>query len=243
MNVSVNTDTYSESEEWLELQQEKFIAISLGSNCFPANHLRDHDLHVRSFPFDWNVTLFESLYSLIENDFEGYFDLEKMEILTDDCVLNKKYGFHFYHQFDIKEWYNTDRGMKADTMGLYLSTLEKYQRRVERFCHIMNSGLPVFLFRFEQINQEQAQQLQSLLQRKFPQSNFTLICIDEKDTDKNTGNPIVEWEPKNGIIHHILNPEFDLNEKPNGIEKHPAFSQLFTKLGLIQFDSSQNSER
>ena len=57
------------------LKNEPFIAVSLGENCFFADHMKEHGIRIRSFPFDWDIDSFSALYNIIKNDFNGLLDL------------------------------------------------------------------------------------------------------------------------------------------------------------------------
>lgn len=62
---------FSYSEKSPTSDKNSYV-ISLGSNCIPALHLSHHRLRTFTSFFDWNVTPFESLISLIQNDYNDY---------------------------------------------------------------------------------------------------------------------------------------------------------------------------
>ena len=120
------------------LKNEKFIAVSLGENCFPAAHIMDHQIRIRSFPFDWNITSFDSLYAIIENDFDGFLDLKNLSI-NDYTVLNSKYNCKLMHDFDKADWTNGPQGLTPISdiaMEDYHRIVSYYQRRIARFSVI-----------------------------------------------------------------------------------------------------------
>ena len=68
--------------------------------CNVANALNQHQLRKQSFPFDWNITPFYSLLSILEEDFQDFLN-PKYLVLRDDqrTVVNSKYGIEFAHDF------------------------------------------------------------------------------------------------------------------------------------------------
>lgn len=214
------------------LRNEKFICISLGSMCFPAKHLTHHDLHLRSYPFDWNITPFEALYNIIDNDFESFFDLSYMRTTSNwEEAVNTKYNFSFCHTVITTNCYDTPNGLQGinEEGVLHLEKIaEQFDRRIKRFHAVLNLGIPVFFFRHYRTTPHQAIILKYLLQEKFPTCNFTLVILDDNDDGEDWKNAKTE-----GIKHYILNPKFDLSTiKPNQ-PRHPAYTKIFQDLGLL----------
>lgn len=220
-----NHDLHNELEL---LKNEPFIAISLGENCFFANHLKEHNLRIRSFPFDWDITPFHALYEIIKNDFQGLLDLINLAIIHHEyTVFNKVYGIKLNHDFDIKDWYDGPEGLTPlypEILEKYKKTCAYYQRRIARFYGVFTLGIPIYLFR-RVINAQEARMLHELFRTKFPQANFKLICIQDKDWDditawQNMPKEIMHYR-SDAIISYVFNT------------KNPRATDIFNNLGLM----------
>lgn len=177
-------NTYALEAEMDLLRQEPFIVVSLGENCFPALQFREHNIRIRSFPFDWDITPFNALYNILSNDFDGFINLENLAInVKENTVYNTKYRLKFNHDFDIHDWIDKQPGLQPknnESYTKYQRVLSYYHRRISRFYAIFDLEVPIYLFR-RVITSAQAKRLNNLLRSKFPRSNFTLVCIqDEK---------------------------------------------------------------
>lgn len=211
-----------------ELKKEPFIIVSLGENCFPALHLREHGLRIRSFPFDWDITPFPALYSILYHNFEGFIDLKNLGIIEkENTVYNKRYQFKLNHDFEIVDWYDTPRGIiprNMESMEKYEKVISYYSRRVARFYKIFELGIPIYLIR-RVINPDQARALYTLLKTRFPQSDITLVCIEDEKWV-----PIHYWRNMPpGIIHYRVSTP--ISHKP-GVY-HPQVTALLCYLGLL----------
>lgn len=114
---------------------EDIEVISLGYRCQVALHLRFNDLRRAAYPFDWLITPFESLYSLLENDFDGFLDEENIELRLDfpyeddggyfsagySHVWESRYNVLFGHDF---------LPFTKDFLKSYEKIREKYERRM-----------------------------------------------------------------------------------------------------------------
>ena len=199
-----------------ELKKEPFIAISLGENCFPALHFWEYGIRIRSFPFDWDITPFSALYAILENDFEGFIDLKNLAInQKENTVYNTRYQFKLNHDFDIKDWYDGPNGLTPrdqKSMEKYQRVLAYYHRRIARFYAVFDTGVPIYLFR-RVVSANQAIKLNNLLKLKFPQSNFTLVCIQDERWD----SPAL-WKdmPSNIVYYRVPHPiDHRLGQKNN----------------------------
>jgi hypothetical protein len=236
--------TYNTTDD-SELLKESFFAISLGSNCMPSIHLRNSPLHKRSFPFDVCATPFKALYEIIENDFVDFLNLEYLfapDAENDLTVTNLKYNFQIAHTFTPTNWINSEHGFHpANTDGESECThvLNTYERRIKRFIDVMNSGIPVYLFRLDRENEiqlsdtgenndaienskNQAEMLDALLKKKFPNANFQLIYFYEL-----TNKSSQYWDLINNIIYFYPQEKTINTTNENDV---PSFSNLFTNL-------------
>lgn len=218
-----------------EMYQQPYVAISLGANCISALHLTNHGIRIRSFPFDWNVTPFDSLCSLIANDFQDFCELKYLYVNNpgvSDVVTNTKYNIQIHHQFNTIDYENTPDGMRAlNEKGAF--EFQKisgfYQRRITRFKNIVNSGIPIYFFRYEKISYDRARKLYALIKQKFPLSNCFLVCLDMSCGDLKNN-----WKSKDRIYHFYINPKKRTVEVPIGDPPHEAFTRVFAKLGLLK---------
>lgn len=227
IEMALNTQCEREAE-LQELKKERFIAISLGYNCFPAFHLRDHGLRMRSFPFDWNITPFNALYAILERDFEGFVDMQNLAINErENTVYNKYYQFKLNHDFEIADWIETTHGLipaVPESLAKYQEVLAYYARRIIRFYDVFTLGVPIYLFR-RIISAEQARQLHALLTYKFPDAQFTLVCIE----DEEFCDPQAWRDMPDNIIHYRF--PFPVTHNPE--KKHEGMERVFRYLGLI----------
>lgn len=210
------------------LKKEPCITISLGENCFPAIHASEHKVRIRSFPFDWNITPAQSLYDIFYNDFDGFLDLKNL-VINGNAVLNKRYNFKFMHDFDVKDWYDGPQGLTPkDKIGEedYKKICSYYERRIARLYSVFNLNVPLYLFR-RVITANEASNLYVLLKTKFPQSNFTLVCIQDEKWE----SPKV-WENRPGIIYIKMAHAVDGTYKSG--QRRPEWTQIFKSLGLIK---------
>src|SRR5437868_4428375 len=71
------------------------LCISLGSSCHPALNLRALKLKLETYPFDWILSPFDSLYKALQDDFK-YF-LSDLKVRPEGNGVVDYYGFHFPH--------------------------------------------------------------------------------------------------------------------------------------------------
>lgn len=221
-----------DAEEISALKNEPFLAISLGWNCWPASHLQDHALRKRSFPLDWMITSFETVYKLIETDFYGFLDIHHMTLGR----VNKIHGGEFAHDFTIKNWRQEGNGIapcnEAGTQE-YTELLSRYSRRIARFYYIFDLGIPIYLFRWK-ITKDQAHQLYNLLMQKFPQSDIYLVCIDDGKggNDDDWGHPKIKHFSI-GLNGEVLRPFEDRS-------RNQEWTKILSSLGLLIYQWNTN---
>ena len=112
--------------------------ISLGYFCSVAMELERMGLRNESSPFDWVISDFEGVITVIENhfkDFLNYDDLSQNKN-SREVYKNTKYNIRFYHDFDKYISLNEQLPMVQ----------EKYTRRIERFYRVIES--PTLFIRY-----------------------------------------------------------------------------------------------
>jgi hypothetical protein len=186
--------------------------ISLGSRCQVAFHLGQNKLGRGSYPLDWAITPFESLYYVIDNGFRNFFDesnIQACDILVPGyfVVLNTEYNITFIHDFKDKEEFSKD----------FLGVKEKYRRRIARFYAATDSDEHIYFVRHKDIKKDQALSLNHLLQKKFPKMRYTLLVIDETDEIK-----------ENWKIPHVLNCFMKTAEEGNALD--PSYQNNWSEL-------------
>ena len=134
--------------------------MSFGDNCAVAYHLQHHDLRELAFPFDWILSpKLDLIIKLINSHFVDLFNLSDLEcknysdnfpyLLEDNWidtkskiqrVNNKKYKVGFVHDFT-----------SIDDLDL---VIEKYNRRITRFYHIMlDPSVKKKIYRISPVNE------------------------------------------------------------------------------------------
>jgi len=191
--------------------EHKAYVVSLGSNCRGAFFARYYKIRSFALPFDWCLTPYRSLYSLIQHDFKSFFDkeflvparqchdayilkfLKEMGVYaaatqySSEWVFNSVSGMLFNHDFST----NTPTVIQKQ----YASNHAKYMRRIERFYKVMNAGKHIYLIRYLDITKSEACEFCDLIKRKFPHADFTLIVVGS-DVEQFGG----DWQ-----IPHIKN--------------------------------------
>lgn len=202
------------------------VVISLGYRCQVALQLRIHNLRKEAFPFDWMITPFESLYRLLENDFEDFLQPEKLIfrkrfLYQDDWgefkgsyphIWESKYNLLLRHDFDLLD----------NFIEQYSVVASKYERRIIRFYNTLNSGKHVYFFR-RVITKNQAQVLRDLLVKKFPTLSFTLVAISYYPEAKQ------DW-----TIPNVKNFYVPIPSPYNRSGSNAAWGKVFKQLGLVE---------
>lgn len=180
--------------------------VSLGFFCGVGQELERMGFREESFPFDWVISNLKTVNELIENKFEGLFDLDylyKNEFLTNE-VKHKKYIFNFYHDF------NKDKNIEQQLNKVQL----KYERRIKRFYDLLNSSKSVLFVCY--INDadpignveipNQISKLISLLNQY--KLNYKIIFIKNREL-------ILNLIPNDEHILNIFDVEKDKNDSVN----------------------------
>lgn len=139
-----------------------------------------------------------------------------------------------HHNFNPTDWDNSPNGLAPRTSGAmenFAKLRNMYQRTIERFNRVINSGSLIYLFRYEGINHDNAEKLYSFLKEKYLLSNFILVCIDEYYKRINT------WQSSNQKIHYFyLNPTNRPITDTNLENPHECFTKVFSELGLLTIE-------
>jgi hypothetical protein len=156
-------------EDWEELTLYDAF-ISLGGSCQTAHQLEVNKLKGPTLPFDWVVSPFSSVHTLIANDFADLLEKENLTLVQDDevgwYVHDEKYRIRFLHDFPLD----------LDFMRAYDAVRSKYERRSKRLLELLNTSRRVLLIRLDS-TREEAQAFAEMLRKKFPQLRYDLLAL------------------------------------------------------------------
>lgn len=170
-------------------KDKETIFVSLGSHCGPAGILRELGLRKCAFPFDWIVTSnTDVLIELLNNDFQGLLETKnlKRDVLNPGLILNILYDIHFLH-----EWHLRDLNFTIENCTDNIQIMkEKYERRIDRFRKLKNyQGRVVFIRDTSNVEtgttEEEAICLRDALDKFFPDLDFSLVVINQKEESVN----------------------------------------------------------
>jgi hypothetical protein len=182
------------------------IYIPIGFDCSVSGYLRNFNLRNVSYPFDWNITRYDGIYDLINDNFLDLFNNEYLvygnksyfnKYNNDETmykilipVFNIKYNILFVHDF-IE---NTDVNI----------IFEKYNRRIERLINNFSNDSIVLVYEnasneymkniyqyweeyfdnkniFSNLknNYKNINDIKNLIEEKYNNKNISLCNIDE----------------------------------------------------------------
>ena len=169
--------------------------------------LQRYGLRDASYPFDWNISLVEPTFAMLESSFEGFLQLDDLR-LESDCVCDTESGILLYNDFDlarpISEQYELVR--------------EKYARRIERFRQAIQQ--PTLFVRY-MTNPEEFGYLNenmdvflAVLRRTNPLNDLLLIRNDDLRPACG-GLKVYRVEPDEGdrVAHKFLRKNRELRRK------------------------------
>lgn len=197
----------------------KIIWIPLGSMCMPALMLRSADIRTEAYPFDWNVTPFRALFTLLNDNFKSFLG-EPYAIGGYTNSFKDRNEMQFPHDFP-------EEGPERNNLPLliqkYLPEVkDKYKRRIERFYQVIQSTHPrdfIIFLRYKQITDDEAKQLYKILRKNFSHLKFILIIIGPRE------QPLVELKRKR-IIKLGISEYYDSSQQA-GVE---PWKKLFQRI-------------
>jgi hypothetical protein len=159
--------------------------ISLGNDCTPAIELRSLGLRKTAMPFDWLRSTPSSVAHCIRNDFLGYHDNLRLDLVAERVVDGL--GQEFSHEYPTLESYNnvarTLEGWEA-----YIPLInEKYYPRIQRFIGLMRSDLPVVILCT--MNYVDIEEVREAIRERYGRSNrtvFVSLHLDGFPSNHNT---------------------------------------------------------
>jgi hypothetical protein len=162
--------------------------LTIGYDCSPAMALRTLQLRNFALPFDWVVSNIQCIEKCFSDNFEKYHT--NLRIINGKGLIDD-YGFIFPHDYPLDNHVE----ISGDWTTQYNTVKEKYNRRIERFNHIMNDSKPIIvLCRY---TTKGVLQLQYLFRKYYNKTNvFFLNSSSEKFENNYVKNIDTE---KNGI--------------------------------------------
>jgi hypothetical protein len=155
------------------------LYISLGRSCEPAFRLRESNRRFASYPFDWLMSPYESLYHALQDDFFRFFT--ELSLIHDKTAVVDHYGLIFRNGW-LHEGLHYNKALdQIDWEGQIPSMTDKYVRKIDRFREACESGRKVVFIRWEDIDRGKAIRLRDLIRSKYPNLQFTLMVVKNSE--------------------------------------------------------------
>jgi hypothetical protein len=129
---------------------DKYILLSLGSNCNVKKYLDKIRPNNPTQFFDYIGTSMWGINELIANDFTDMFNINDFEsiktnIKYGDIITNKKYYLRFLHDlkninFNKPKILNYNNNIHICKASNFIECQHKYERRSERFIELLHSS-------------------------------------------------------------------------------------------------------
>ena len=127
----------------LFFKKRKFdLVVSIGHRCFTSLMLRQNNLQVASFPFDWLLnTEYKQSMEFLCNNFENFLEKEDLELTENagnefhNTYKNKRHNFSLVHDFPV----NVDFDAQFEVVK------EKYTKRAMRLIEKIKASNAVLL--------------------------------------------------------------------------------------------------
>ena len=206
-----------------------YECIGLGEVCTVAAALQRFELRNAAYPFDWIISHYPSLISVLENDFQDFLDPEYLSVRDDNKGIINKYGLVFVHDFptnhyvgDVETQDNpiAESVLHPDWIRFLPEVQRKYERRIQRLRDIVNSDKKVYFIRHGGIRSAQeACVLRDILKKLYPTLDFTLVIVGY---DSSFAQPWGE--------HNIRNYYLSMAQAWNDVAE---WERIFIDLNLI----------
>lgn len=200
------------------------LIFSIGTRCFTSLLLRQNNLQVASFPFDWLAYVqYKQALEFLTNNFENFLNKEDLELYTESFnpfhynYLNKRTGIMFGHDFPVNEDFDKQ----------FEIVKAKYQKRSSRLLEkIFKSKKVLLVFQSEETTPPrkiqqiiaETEEMLPLLKEKFPNTEFHFMHISFSNEN-------------NGFYHHNRDINVEIITEKN-IEKHKKIKVLGISLSL-----------
>jgi hypothetical protein len=148
------------------------IVIGLGEMCTVAGATHTFSLRQAAYPFDWTIARFGTLYAVLEDDFNHFFEPHSLRVRADNKGVIDYYGAEFMH--DLPTIADL---LQANWQEFVPKAYEKYNRRIKRFKDAVTGTEKVYFVRHYGIDRSSAVQLRDLIRRKYATLDFTLVVV------------------------------------------------------------------
>ena len=163
--------------------------VSLGGNCMVTMEMRKFFGVESANLFDWWITPGDGLVRLIENDFDGLFATENLQMVGDRrSVANLRYGILHHHDFPRNDVEDRVIGISKKDIA---RNREKFTYLKKRWDELGDNPGPVLFIRYgwgmgepllagipaEPVGATPVG-LMAALERKFPRLDYDLLLID-----------------------------------------------------------------
>jgi hypothetical protein len=177
-------------------------AISLGWDCEPAAQGVERGLRTikehgyQTCPFDRMITNYLGIIDCIEDDFKYFCDPEYLRIFTMDrdypylgfkkgnrLIVNTKYNFIFNHESPYGGLYmseNWENGIEHYVLNNFKEFIERYSKRIQNFRNYIHDPNIYIHFIISKIGANQ--ELEIVINTKYPNLKYDLVPIDETTT-------------------------------------------------------------
>jgi hypothetical protein len=173
--------------------------VSLGEQCKTAYQIRRITGDNNSGVFDWLVTPFDSLITLIETDFAGFFDLANLQPRsTGRGVTDTSTEVEFHHHFPHDDAGQT---IEAEIGPQYPKQRQKFDYLQSKWRELAYADSLLFV-RSGVYPLQGPQRLYQSLQKRFPRAHVRLLMVSQHDPqeDGHEGN-IILCTVKNDVGH------------------------------------------
>ena len=212
--------------------------VSLGGNCMVTMEMRKFFGIQAANMFDWWITPGEGLVRLIENDFDGLFSKENLQLVGPRrSVANLRYGILHHHDFPRNDVEDCVVAIRQEDLQ---RNREKFAYLKKRWDDLANNPDPVLFIRYgwdmgesllaglpsDPVGADGAS-LMAALERKFPQLNYQILFIDAPELTLRHPRVMHRFTHIFSQPGEVLNAS-DLMWKDNT----PIFSRLFSTVKL-----------
>lgn len=179
--------------------------ISLGEDCQVALSMRDLNVRLAAYPFDWMISSdFDKLTQAFREDFVDFLNPQHMEIGTAPFgltwgVFDNYYRLIFLHDFPNHEPENAvDFDVKYPNYNFadYLPEVTaKYERRLQRLRDVLGASGPVIFIRTATSRKfnipctpKQVSAFIKTIKKRYPQLRFLFVIVHTNPEFKKAGN-------------------------------------------------------
>jgi hypothetical protein len=182
-------------------------AISIGVSCQPAKQIRTILGQTEAYFFDWMIAPLPAMLKAVESDFAGM--LQPQNLSYSDSrkirVEDSANGLQYQHDFPADE-----SGMVLPGFADHADAVrEKYLRRAMRTKEVINSGEPILLVRYVQVQPELTESARAsvvrLFAERFPKGRLSFLWA----------SPLIEGfnRTDGGYLCHVpYSPKWDGDE-------------------------------